>query len=150
MTKQKEQHRVNRGPRHRARKRAIQALYQWQVTGQEAGEILEQFREEQTGSRFDNDYFETLVRRVIEHAPELDEALAPYLERPLAQVDPVERSVLRLAAWELRNSPEVPWRVVLDEAVELSHVFGASHGHTFVNAVLDKAARQWRADETGA
>lgn len=150
MTNNERQQKTARGPRHRARKRAIQALYQWQVTGQEAGEILEQFREEQTGSRFDNDYFETLVRRVIEHAPELDEALAPYLERPLAQVDPVERSVLRLAAWELRNSPEVPWRVVLDEAVELSHVFGASHGHTFVNAVLDKAARQWRADETGA
>lgn len=136
-----------RGPRHRARKRAVQALYQWHVTGQEAGEILAQFREEQSAVRDDGEYFETLVRRVIEHAEALDEALAPFVERSAAQVDPVERSVLRLAAWELRECPEVPWRVVLDEAVELAHVFGASHGHTFVNAVLDKAARQWRADE---
>lgn len=142
--------RSHRGPRHRARKRAVQALYQWQVTRQEAGEILQQFREEQAGSRFDDEYFESLVRRVTEHVDELDEALAPFLERPLKQVDPVEHSILRLAAWELRNCPEVPWRVVLDEAVELSHIFGGDQGHTFVNAVLDKAARQWRASEIDA
>lgn len=147
MTERKQRGANHRGPRHRARKRAVQALYQWQVTHQEAGEILEQFREEQAGSRFDNEYFETLVRRVVEHADELDELLAPFAERALANVDPVERSILRLAAWELRNCPELPWRVVLDEAIELSHVFGASHGHSFVNAVLDRAAREWRAAE---
>lgn len=136
-----------RGPRHRARKRAVQALYQWHVTGQEAGEILAQFSEMQSANEPSGDYFETLVRRVVEHADALDEALAPFIERSAAQVDPVERSVLRLAAWELKECPEVPWRVVLDEAVELAHVFGATHGHSFVNAVLDKAVRAWRSDE---
>lgn len=147
MTRPRKSAGTDRGPRHRARKRAVQALYQWQVTGQDAGDILSQFREMQSASQADGAYFEELVRRVVAHADELDEALAPFLERSPAQVDPVERSVLRLAAWELRECPEVPWRVVLDEAVELAHVFGAVHGHTFVNAVLDKAARAWRARE---
>lgn len=127
----------------------MQALYQWHVTGQEAGDILAQFREMQSAARDDGAYFETLVRQVVEHAEALDEALAPFVDRSAGQVDPVERSVLRLAAWELRECPEVPWRVVLDEAVELAHVFGATHGHSFVNAVLDRAAREWRADEIG-
>lgn len=138
---------AQRGPRHRARKRAVQALYQWQVTGQEAGEILSQFHDEQDMSRVDTAYFDEAVRRVTEAVGELDEALEPFLDRPLARVDAVERAVLRLAAWELRHCPEVPWRVVLDEAVNLAHEFGASEGHGYVNAVLDRAAREWRRDE---
>lgn len=149
MTESTRSEHGRRGPRHRARKRAVQALYQWHVTGQEAGDILAQFREMQSAARDDGAYFETLVRQVVEHAEALDEALAPFVERSAGQVDPVERSVLRLAAWELRECPEVPWRVVLDEAVELAHLFGATHGHSFVNAVLDRAAREWRADEIG-
>lgn len=147
MTEKSTSRHTHRGPRHRARKRAVQALYQWHVTGQEVGEILAQFSEMQSANDAGGEYFETLVRRVVEHADALDGALAPFIERSAAQVDPVERSVLRLAAWELRECPEVPWRVVLDEAVELAHVFGATHGHSFVNAVLDRAVRAWRPDE---
>lgn len=144
MTERRLSAKSQRGPRHRARRCALQALYQWQVTQQEAAEILEQFHAEQDMSRVDTAYFDELVRRVAGSAVELDESLAPFLDRPMAQVDGVERAVLRLAAWELRHNPGVPWRVVLDEAVELAHEFGASHGHGFVNAVLDHAARAWR------
>lgn len=139
-----------RGPRHLARKRAVQALYQWQVTGQEAGEILAQFHDEQDMSRVDTEYFDALVRGVTSGAGKLDEALAPFLDRSLDRVDPVERAVLRISAWELRHEPGVPWRVVLDEAVELTHEFGATEGHAYVNAVLDRAAREWRAAEIEA
>lgn len=139
---------AHRGPRHRARKRAVQALYQWQVSHEEAGDILEQFHAEQDLSRVDADYFDELVRGVTAAAEDLDEALKPHLDRPLDQVDPVERAILRLAAFELRHRPELPWRVVLDEAVELAHVFGAEQGHAYVNGVLDRCAREWRAAGT--
>jgi len=143
------QRNTHRGPRHRARKRAIQAIYQWQVSHEEAGDILEQFHAEQDLSRVDADYFDGLVRGVTATAAELDRALEPLLDRPLDQVDPVERAILRLAAYELRHRPELPWRVVLDEAVELAHVFGAEQGHAYVNGVLDRCAREWRAAESG-
>jgi N utilization substance protein B len=136
-------------PRSRARRRALQAVYQWQMTGQEAHEILAQFRAAQDFSQVDETFFEQLLRGVASGSDALDAALQPYLDRPMAEVDVMERVVLRIGVWELLNCPEVPYRVVLDEAVDLAHRFGSEQGHTFVNAVLDKAARNIRAVEVG-
>lgn len=135
------------GPRKRARRRALQAIYQWQITHQDATEILRQFREIQDLSQVDEVYFEQLLRCVIKHKDRLIEALEPFLDRPMDQVDVMERVVLLIGAWELLDCPDLPYRVVLDESVDLARRFGSEQGHAYVNAVLDKAARKWRADE---
>ena len=135
--------------RSRARRRAAQALYAWQIGGNPMRDVIEEFRHEQDMEIADLDYFEDLQRGVEKHCAELDAGLAPWLDRDMAQVDPIERAILRLAAYELRHRPDVPYRVVLNEAVEVAKRFGAEHGHTYVNGVLDKAAREWRAAETG-
>ena len=135
--------------RRRARRRALQAVYQWQMTGQEATDILRQFRDAQDFSQVDVEFFEQLLRGVASGADELDAVLQPFLDRPIAEVDVMERVVLRLGTWELMHCPEVPYRVVLDEAVDLAHRFGSEQGHSYVNAVLDKAAQQLRAVEVG-
>ncbi len=135
------------GPRKRARRRALQAIYQWQITHQDASEILRQFREMQDLSQVDEAYFERLLRSVIKHKERLIDALEPFLDRPLDQVDVMERVVLMIGAWELLDCPELPYRVVLDESVDLARRFGSEQGYSYVNAVLDKAARKWRADE---
>lgn len=136
-------------PRKRARRRALQAIYQWQITGQEATDILRQFRAAQDMSGVDERHFEELLRGVSSRQEELDQALQPYLDRPFDQVDQMESVVLRIGAYELLHCPEMPFRVVLDECVDLSHRFGSEKGHAFVNAVLDRAARQWRLQEIG-
>lgn len=135
-------------PRRRARRRALQAIYQWQITGQEAGEILRQFRTAQDMTGVDEEHFEALVRGVASRQQELDDALEPFLDRPVAQVDLMERVVLRIGAFELLHCPEQPLRVVLNECVELAHRFGSENGHSFVNAVLDKAAGRLRPEES--
>ena len=135
------------GPRIRARRRALQAIYQWQITHQDVEEILRQFREIQDLSQVDEAYFEQLLCCVINERERLDEALAPFLDRPMDQVAVMERVVLLIGAWELLDCPDMPYRVVLDESVDLAHRFGSERGHSYINAVLDKLARQWRADE---
>ena len=135
------------GPRKRARRRALQAIYQWQITDQDANEILHQFREMQDLSQVDEAYFERLLRSVIKHKERLIDALEPFLDRPMDQVDVMERVVLMIGAWELLDCPDLPYRVVLDESVDLARRFGSEQGYSYVHAVLDKAARKWRADE---
>jgi N utilization substance protein B len=130
--------------RRRARRRALQALYQWHLTGQDVGEILAQFREEQDFSNVDTELFATLVRKVSTGQPGIDEKIEPFLDRPLAQLDVIEHVILSIATFELLNSLEVPHQVVIDEAVNLAKQFGAEQGHSFINGVLDKAAREWR------
>ena len=131
----------------RARRRALQALYQWQITQQDAEEIVVQFREAQDMSQVDDELFENLVRGVIRERDKLDARLLPFLDRPMDQVDLMEKVVLRLGAWQLLHCPEVPFRVLLDESIDLAHRFGAEQGHAFINGVLDKAAKDWRAEE---
>lgn len=137
--------------RRRARRRALQALYQWQIKGREdvADALVDQFLEHQDFSQVDQAYFEALVRGVLESVDAFDQALAPFLDRPMAEIDQMERVILRLATFELLEQPDLPFRVILDEAIELSHRFGAEQGHAFINGVLDKAARAWRSEETG-
>ena len=136
--------------RARARRRALQAVYAWQVSGGNAQQVIAQFAHEQAHEIADLEYFEDLVRGVMQHRAQLDEALQPYLDRAVEEVDPIERAVLRIAAYELMHRIDVPYRVVLNEAIETSKRFGAEHGHTNVNGVLDRAALEWRAAEAGA
>ncbi len=136
--------------RRKARRAAMQALYQWDLSGGSASEIEAQFRAEQPMEGVDLDYFAELLRGTLAEVAALDEAIARHVDRPLAQVDPVERAILRLAAYELAHRLEVPYRVVIDEAVELAKRFGAENGHRFVNGVLDRLARELRAVETAA
>ena len=137
-------------PRKRARRRALQAIYQWQITHQDASEILHQFREVQDLSQVDVGHFEILLRGVINENKRLIDALEPFLDRPMDQVDVMERVVLMIGAWELLECPDMPYRVVLDESVDLARRFGSEQGHSYVNAVLDKAARTLRADEVAS
>ena len=132
-----------------ARRVAMQALFQWQMTRQPVDEVERLFREDAEGIRADMEYFHDLLHGVADHQEALDAMLAPALDRPVEQVDPVERALLRLAAFELRDRLEVPWRVIINEAVELAHTFGAEQGHRYVNAVLDVVAHETRPYETG-
>ncbi|MDO4710243.1 MAG: transcription antitermination factor NusB [Pseudomonadota bacterium] len=136
--------------RTRARRRAMQAIYAWQLSGGVAQQILAQFAHEQAHEIADLAYFEDLVRGVINDTAVLDAGLAPHIDRTVEEVDPVERAVLRIAAYELRQRRDVPYRVVINEAIETAKRFGADHGHTYVNGVLDKLAAEWRSVEVGA
>ena len=136
--------------RARARRRALQAIYAWQVAGGDARQVVAQFAHEQAREIADLEYFEDLVRGVIGRVAQLDDALAPYLDREVAQVDPIERAALRIAAYEFLHRPDVPYRVVINEAIDSTKRFGSEHGHTYVNGVLDHAAAAWRAPEADA
>lgn len=136
--------------RSRARRRAMQAVYAWQMSGGKVDDVIAQFAHEQAKEVADLEYFEDLVRGVVKHQQDLDVALTPFLDREVEQVDPIERAVLRLAAYELRLRPDVPYRVVINEAIETVKRFGAEHGHTYVNGVLDRAAAVWRSVEVQA
>ena len=136
--------------RSRARRRALQAVYAWQLAGGNVQQVIAQFAHEQAHEIADLEYFEDLVRGVLKHAPELDTALAEFVDREVEQVDPIERAALRIAAYELRHRPDVPYRVVINEAIDTTKRFGSEHGHTYVNGVLDHAAAAWRAPEFNA
>jgi len=141
---------VDLNARSRARRRALQAIYAWQLSGNSMAKVIDEFRHEQDMEVADLEYFEDLLRGVDAHCAELDAALAPFLDRSVAQVDPIERAALRLAAYELRHRIDVPYRVVINEAIEVTKRFGADHGHTYINGVLDKFAAQTRQAEYAA
>lgn len=135
--------------RRRARRFLVQALYQWQVAGADPGDVLLQFVDGRNLGNADIDYFRELMRAIPADVDALDAQIAPLLERSVAMIDPVERGILRLACYELRDRLEVPGRVVIDESVELAKAFGAEQGHRFVNGVVDRLARRLRPREFG-
>ncbi len=136
--------------RVRARRCAVQALYQWQLAGQDPNEILREFVAERELVKVDMEYFSTLTREIPCHLETLQADLKPALDREWHKLGPVERGVLLVGAYELRFCPHVPWRVVVNEAVELCKMFGADEAHKYINGVLDKTARSLRAHEIGA
>ncbi len=141
---------VDPAARSRARRRALQAIYAWQLSGQNIAQVIAQFRTEQDMEIADLEYFEDLLRGVDGNLAKIDEELRRFVDRDIAQIDPIERGVLRLAAYELLFRIDVPYRVVLNEAIETTKRFGADHGHSYVNGVLDRAAAQWRELEVSA
>jgi len=135
--------------RSRARRRALQAIYAWQISGGNAQSVVAQFAHEQAREIADLAYFEALVHGVLDYKKDLDEALLPFVDRSIDEVDAIERAALRVAAFELRYRMDVPYRVVINEAIESTKKFGSEHGHTYVNGVLDRAAVEWRKVESG-
>jgi transcription antitermination protein NusB len=136
-----------RSTRHRARELALQGIYQWKLGGGDAAQIEKQTREEKGLGRYDAEFFAGLLHGVLAQHAELEAALTPHLDRDIAELSPIEFSVLLLGAYELSQHPEIPYRVVINEAVELAKTYGGSDGHKFVNGVLDKLAAQARAVE---
>jgi N utilization substance protein B len=120
------------------------------MTGDDVTGIVNQFLVEYRDSDFDSGYFRELLTGVTGNLERLDQALGPNLDRAINSVDPVERAILRLGAFELADKPEIPYRVVINEAVELAKVYGAEQGHKYINGVLDKLAQQLRAFEVKA
>lgn len=130
-----------------ARRLAVQAIYRWQLNAAPWQDLVSEFAVDPDMPRADREYFRALVQQTVEEHAALDLALTPFLARAPAVLDPVEHAVLMVAAVELQSRPQVPFRVVIDEAVGLTRRFGATDGHKFVNGVLDRAARAWRPDE---
>jgi N utilization substance protein B len=131
--------------RHGARRLLVQALYQRQLTGHSAEELIAQFSSQREFRGIDADYFRMLIGEIAAQEAELDALIATSTDRPVAQLDPVERGVLWIGLTELRGHPDVPAGVVIDEAVELTKEFGAQDGYRYVNAVLDSVAPRLRA-----
>jgi N utilization substance protein B len=130
-----------------ARRLAVQAIYRWQLNHGPWQDLLLEFADAEDMPKADGEYFRELIEGVCGASIRLDGDIAQWTDRPAAQLDPVEHAVLLVAAFELTSRPEVPFRVVLNEAVNLTRRFGATDGHKFVNAVLDRAARALRTDE---
>jgi transcription antitermination protein NusB len=135
--------------RIRARRCAVQALYQWQLAGQDPNEILREFVAERELVRVNLEYFSTLTREIPNKIDVLLQDIHPALDRAWMKLGPVERSVLLVGAYELRFCPHIPWRVVVNEAIELCKMFGADEAHKYINGVLDKVARAIRTIEFG-
>jgi N utilization substance protein B len=133
--------------RRRSRELALQGLYAWQLAGDNAADLRTQLSESQGFGRADAKYFARLLEGTIAHAAALELLIAPVLDRKPKELSPVERGILLLAAFELKNAPDIPYRVVINEAVELAKSFGGTDGHKYVNGVLDKLALTLRAEE---
>ena len=131
--------------RVRARRSVVQALYQWSMDDKSMSDVILEFEKDRSElGRADIEYFRELLNGVNKHIDELDRHLSPFLDRPLAEIDPVEKAILHLGIYELLYHIELPWRVVLNESIELAKMFGADQSHKYVNGILDKAAHQIR------
>ncbi len=130
-----------------SRRCAVQSLYQWQLSGGETPTTDREYLAEEDSRRVNLKYFKQLIEQLTTKTAEIDGLISPALDRQLADVDPVESAILRVGVCELAYHPEIPCRVVINESVELAKVFGAEHGHKYVNSILDKLARQLRATE---
>ena len=127
-------------PRRRARECAVQALYSWAIS-QNSPELVElNFMTEQDMNGVDKPYFRKLFRQTVENIETVDFAISPYIDRAFDELDPIEKAILRLAVYELRFESDVPYKVVINEAIEVAKVFGADESHKYINGVLDKIA----------
>jgi len=133
--------------RTRARRLAMQALYQWDLSGSDLTDIEAQFLEDEDFSKADKDYFHELLHEAPARLAEVEQAFSGFLDRPLQELDPVERAVLRMAVYELMMRIDVPYKVIINEAVNLTKKFGAEQAHKYINGVLDQVARELRAAE---
>jgi N utilization substance protein B len=135
--------------RSAARRQLVQALYQWQLASQPWQDVYQQFAAQPEFGQADVEYFREALMQIAVGREALDAELAQHAEIAPAQLDPVEHAILFMGLWELMQRPDVPYRVVINESVELAKRFGATDGHKFVNAVLDRASRVHRAPERG-
>ncbi|MDB5756075.1 MAG: transcription antitermination factor NusB [Massilia sp.] len=140
----------NRTPRHRAREFALQGLYQWLLNNEDAATVVNNIRAAHGFEKADADHFAALLYGAIKESVSLREAIAPLIDRGVAELSPIEHGVLLIGAYELKNNLDIPYRVVINEAVELTKSFGGIDGHKYVNGVLDKLAPKLRTEEVGA
>jgi transcription antitermination protein NusB len=145
-----EQIEVPRSSRRRARELAVQGLYQWQLTRDAVETIEKQLRQQRDFAKADEEHFSDLLRGILARVDDLDRALEPCLDRPVKQLSPVEHAILLVGAYELSQHREIPYRVVLNEAVELAKTFGGTDGYKYVNGVLDRLAPALRPAESRA
>lgn len=138
------------GARTRARELLLQALYQKQIAGHDYAELLSQFREQVAYERVDQAFFDELLQQICETQSSLEESLDTLIDRPREQLDPVEFGILLIGIHELQSRIDIPYRVVINEGVNLARRFGAADGHKYINACLDTAAQTWRQAETKA
>lgn len=138
MTEQKNEKKIS--PRRRARECAVQVLYSWYVSQNSPAEIELNFMAEQDLKGVDTPYFRRLFRQTAENVDVVDQIMMPYLDREVSELDPIEKAILRLAVYELKFELDVPYKVVINEAIEVAKVFGAEDSHKYVNGVLDKVA----------
>ena len=136
-----------KSPRHRAREFVVQGLYQWQVGEQDVAAIRVQAESVPGFGKADLELYQTLLDDVMANADTLRDLLQPHISRPWAEISPIERCILLLAACELKERIETPYRVVINEAIELAKTFGGTDGHKFINGVLDKLAPTLRPEE---
>jgi N utilization substance protein B len=140
----------NRTPRHRAREFALQGLYQWLLNNEDATTVVNNIRAAHGFDKADGEHFAALLYGTIRDCVSLRESFAPLIDRGVAELSPIEHGVLLIGAFELKNNLDIPYRVVINEAVELTKSFGGIDGHKYVNGVLDKLAGRLRADEVAA
>lgn len=138
------------GARRYARRFAVQALYQWQLTQLPVNDITAQFLASDQAHKMDQVYFQELFKGIIDNVAEVDEIVVPYLDRPIEQLDPVELAILRLGCFEIAKRMDVPYRVVINEALELAKLFGAVESHKYINGVLDQLTFVYRSVERAA
>ena len=141
---------VRPAARRKARRFVLQGLYQWQLAQTTPSEIELQFRTENDMKKVDLDYFHELLHEIPQQVSELDAAVEPFLDRKFADLDQIEKCILRISTYELKNRIDVPYRVVINEGIELGHRYGTDDSHKFVNGVLDKLAPVLRAVEVAA
>lgn len=139
-----------KSPRRRSREFALQALYQWQLADQSWSEIEKQYADADGFDKADVGLFKTVVKGAMNNLTTLSEALTPHLDRPWVEVSPIERSIMLIGAYELSFMLATPYRVIINEAIELAKSFGGTDGHKYVNGVLDKYALAVRSDEVAA
>ncbi|WP_339338889.1 transcription antitermination factor NusB [uncultured Oceanicoccus sp.] len=140
----------NPAARRRARHYGMQALYQWQMTKNPVAEIELQFLTDYDFSKVDVEYFHDIIHHVPANLAELEQAFTPHLDRAIEELDPIELALLRLASYELTKRIDIPYKVVINEAVSLAKKFGATDGHKYINGVLDRQAQDVRAIEINA
>jgi len=137
----------SKSARRRARELALQGVYQWLISGNSVPQIEDQMQQTEGFEKADADLFKALMRGALEAPSALEAEFGPFVDRTVAELSPIERAVLTLATYELKHHIEVPYKVVINEAIELTKSYGGTDGHRFVNGVLDKVAAQLRSVE---
>ncbi len=140
----------SRSPRHRAREFALQGIYQWLLNNEDSGVIDAHIREAHGFDKADREHFDALLHGAINQSIQLREEFAPFIDRGIAELSPIEHAALLIGTFELKHHVEIPYRVVINEAVELTKSFGGQDGHKYVNGVLDKMAARLRSPEVNA